>query len=145
MSLTINVMSETSPIQWIFICSQWSLMIWCFSARASAMTMLSTHTCVSRCLWVKASTSVLESHHYHIFTAKFFKRVNMNISKVRKFPAWIFINNNGINTTKLKQQNRTQIWEPGDWINIKMPSYQYRKSHCEIRPSYLHNGIILYW
>ena len=34
---------------------------------------------------------------------------------------------------------------PGGWINIKMQSYQYRKSHCEdktiLRPSYLHNGI----
>ena len=31
------------------------------------------------------------------------------------------------------------------WNNIKMPSYQYRKSHCGgktvSRPSYLHNGI----
>ena len=45
---------------------------------------------------------------------------------------------------------------PGGWINIKMPSYQYRKSHCGdktiLRPSYLHNGISytgkttsLYW
>ena len=45
---------------------------------------------------------------------------------------------------------------PGDWINIKMPSYQYRKSHCGdktiLRPSYLHSGISytgkttsLYW
>ena len=44
----------------------------------------------------------------------------------------------------------------GGWINIKMPSYQYRKSHCGdktiLRPSYLHNGISytdkmtsLYW
>ena len=44
----------------------------------------------------------------------------------------------------------------GAWFNIKMPSYQYRKSHCEdktiLRPSYLHNGIFytgkmtsLYW
>ena len=41
-------------------------------------------------------------------------------------------------------------------FNIKMPSYQYRKSHCGdktiLRPSYLHNGIsytgkttYLYW
>ena len=33
----------------------------------------------------------------------------------------------------------------GPWFNIKMTSYQYRKSHCEdktiLRPSYLHNGI----
>ena len=43
----------------------------------------------------------------------------------------------------------------GPWFNIKMPSYQYRKSHCGdktiLRPSYLHNGISyigktsLYW
>ena len=46
--------------------------------------------------------------------------------------------------------------EPEAWINMKMPSYQYRKSHCGdktiLRPSYLHNGISctgkmpsLYW
>ena len=45
---------------------------------------------------------------------------------------------------------------PGAWFNIKMKSYQYRKSHCGdktiLRPSYLHNGIpntgkmtSLYW
>ena len=44
----------------------------------------------------------------------------------------------------------------GGWFNKKMPSYQYRKSHCGdktiLRPSYLHNGISytgkmasLYW
>ena len=47
-------------------------------------------------------------------------------------------------------------WPPGPWLNIKMPSYQYRKSHCGdkmvLRLSYLHNGISytdkttsLYW
>ena len=47
------------------------------------------------------------------------------------------------------------IWS-GPWFNIKMSSYQYRKSHCGdktiLRPSYLHNGISytgkmssLYW
>ena len=45
---------------------------------------------------------------------------------------------------------------PGTWFNIKMSSYQYRKSHCGdktvVRSSYLHNGISytdkmssLYW
>ena len=45
---------------------------------------------------------------------------------------------------------------PGPWFNIKMSSYQYRKSHCGdktiFRASYLHNGISytgkmasLYW
>ena len=44
----------------------------------------------------------------------------------------------------------------GPWFNIKMSSYQYRKSHCGdktiLRPSYLHKGISytgkmssLYW
>ena len=47
-------------------------------------------------------------------------------------------------------------WVPGPWFNIKMFSYQYRKSHCGdktvVRSSYLHNGISytgkitsLYW
>ena len=35
--------------------------------------------------------------------------------------------------------------EPGFWLNIKMSSYQHRKSHCGdktiLRPSYLHNMI----
>ena len=45
---------------------------------------------------------------------------------------------------------------PGPWFNIKMTSYQYRKSHCGdkavVRSSYLHNGVSytgkmtsLYW
>ena len=37
------------------------------------------------------------------------------------------------------------VSETGPWFNIKMPSYQYRKSHCGdktvVRSSYLHNGI----
>ena len=48
------------------------------------------------------------------------------------------------------------IKRPGPWFNIKMSSYQYRKSHCVdktiLRPSYLHNVISytgkmasLYW
>ena len=47
-------------------------------------------------------------------------------------------------------------WRPGPWFNIKMSSYQYRKSYCGdktvVRSSYLHNGISytgkmssLYW
>ena len=55
------------------------------------------------------------------------------------------------NTFKARVSRKT-----GGWINIKMSSYHYRKSHCEdttiLRPSYLHNGISytdkmtsLYW
>ena len=50
----------------------------------------------------------------------------------------------------------TKRQHPGPWFNIKMSSYQYRKSHCGdktiLRPSYLPNGISytgkmtsLYW
>ena len=50
----------------------------------------------------------------------------------------------------------TNAKSPGPRFNIKMISYQYRKSHCGdkmiLRPSYLHNGISytgkttsLYW
>ena len=59
---------------------------------------------------------------------------------------------------ELKLRNSVQIsaLAAGGWINKKMPSYQYRKSHCGdktiLRPSYLHNGISytvkmasLYW
>ena len=52
--------------------------------------------------------------------------------------------------------NWVSCWYSGPWFNIKMLSYQYRKSHCGdktiLRPSYLHNGISytgkmssLYW
>ena len=56
-----------------------------------------------------------------------------------------------------KKQQGCQIKTgQGGWFNIKMSSYQYRKSHCGdktiLRPSYLHNGISytgkmasLYW
>ena len=53
-------------------------------------------------------------------------------------------------------QPKMKTTTPGGWINIKMPSYQYRKSHCGdktvVRSSYLHNWISytgkmtsLYW
>ena len=61
--------------------------------------------------------------------------------------------------SKVHGANMGPIWgqqEPGPWFNIKMSSYQYRKSHCGdktvVRSSYLHNGISytgkmssLYW
>ena len=46
-------------------------------------------------------------------------------------------------------QHVTFLRETEPWFDIKMPSYQYRKSHCRvktvIRSSYLHNGISLHW
>ena len=67
--------------------------------------------------------------------------------------------------SRLKTRTQSSCWSnargqginsPGPWFNIKMSSYQYRKSHCGdktvVRSSYLHNGISytdkmssLYW
>ena len=55
-----------------------------------------------------------------------------------------------------EQAGYPDCWWPGPRFNIKMLSYQYRKSHCGdktvVRSSYLHNGIShtgkmtsLYW
>ena len=47
------------------------------------------------------------------------------------------ISNHGIEVVQLEYS--------GPWFNIKMPSYQYKKSHygdkTVVRLSYLHNGI----
>ena len=60
-------------------------------------------------------------------------------------------------TASLSIFHHSPIWiKTGPWFNIKMSSYQYRKSHCGdktvVRSSYLHNGISytgkmtsLYW
>ena len=56
----------------------------------------------------------------------------------------------------LSQPQCFDAMRPEPWFNIKMSSYQYRKSHCGDKtilwPSYLHNGIFytskmssLYW
>ena len=43
------------------------------------------------------------------------------------------------------------MWGPAPWFNIKISSYQHRKSHCGdktvVRSSYLHNGfpILVRW
>ena len=57
----------------------------------------------------------------------------------------------GLGAAQWKAVTRTNddpvCWQiyPGPWFNIKMTSYQYRKSHCGdktvVRSSYLHNGI----
>ena len=68
---------------------------------------------------------------------------------------WLFkLNTHWFSKVDLKLTAKTKI--SGDWIIVKMASYQYRKSHCGdktiLRPSYLHNGISytgkktsLYW
>ena len=43
----------------------WILMAWCFSTRASVVTVLTRHPCVSRCLRVKLNTLRLEQNGNH--------------------------------------------------------------------------------
>ena len=54
---------------------------------------------------------------------------------------WLFL----IRAAVSKLQSAMLNLGPGPWFNIKMSSYQYRKSHCGdktvVRSSYLHNGI----
>ena len=79
------------------------------------------------------------------------KRVYRKISNIRrtKFP------NSNVSRFVL-QFSLPNLMKPGPWFNLKMPSYQYRKSNCGnksvVRSSYLHNGISytgkmasLYW
>ena len=64
--------------------------------------------------------------------------------------AWLWNNQESKNLWTTHQ--RSQPWP---WFNIKMLSYQYRKSHCGdktiLRPSYIHHGTsytgktFLYW
>ena len=83
------------------------------------------------------------------------------------WPYILFIKNNNFEAVMTGMLSKSEgktccpkvYWgqlRPGGWINIKMSSYQYRKSHCGdktiLRPSYLHNGISytgkmtsLYW
>ena len=57
-----------------------------------------------------------------------------------------FLGSQGISSYDIELTIPEYFREPdGRWFNIKMTSYQYRKSYCGdktiLRPSYLHNGI----
>ena len=59
----------------------WMLMAWCCSTRASVATVLTTHPCVSRCLWVKQlrHTDVYRRMIAWISIAKMFSRKKIKI------------------------------------------------------------------
>ena len=107
----------------------------------------------------------------HTFWFKWYKRLPMILSvysSVRHFQEDnIFIDNMPYvififlifimyNQFIMSQYCKANCMTTGPWFNIKMTSYQYRKSHCGdktiLRPSYLPNGISyagkitsLYW
>ena len=63
------------------------------------------------------------------------------ISYISTIKTWIM----WVHVTSWLPINMPYMSEPGPWFNMKMSSYQYRKSHCGdktvVRSSYLHNGI----
>ena len=71
-----------------------------------------------------------------------FTNINSLINSLQNCVNWPVSWNRNI-LEKLGQYH--SCWWPGPRFNIKMTSYQYRKSHCGdmtiLRPSYLHNGI----
>ena len=92
-----------------------------------------THLCVTRPQWVK---------HICLGFEKFDDKSSYaSARRSRGFSQPIDF--------RLKHEVRLENWHwhkrSGPWFNIKMTSYQYRRSHCGdktiLRPSYLHNGI----
>ena len=65
-ALNIIFLYETGPIQWIYTsehCGCWWPDLW-INTRVSVATVLSTHPCVSSCLWVKPNT--MQRHLFFI-------------------------------------------------------------------------------
>ena len=108
---------------------------------------------VIRPQWVNTLRLRQNGHHFQVYIFRWIS-LNKNIwisPKISlKFVPKIRINN-------IPTSVQIMAWhQTGGWFNIKMSSYQYRKSHREdktiLRPSYLHNGISytgkttsLYW
>ena len=102
------------------------------------------HTCNVFCHWV-------QRHYCGIKGASWCLNSLATELFVQQF-GYVQANNKG----NIKALHLLLEISTGPWFNIKMSSYQYRKSHCGdkmvIRSSYLHNGISytgkissLYW
>ena len=112
--------------------------------------------------------AVREQNQLEILILNWFPIMEMSNGqfKINRWPVWKrtltipylmhYICIRSILHTFWSQMNNFPKWWPGPWFNIKMSSYQYRKSHSGdkmiLRPSYLHNGIsytgkmtYLYW
>ena len=106
--------------------------------------------------WVTLSNKINIQNIWYTITIKHHSQtlvpINSNITH-----SWEFACNRltfCIKWTHISRLHR--VFRPGPQFNIKMPSYQYRKSYCGdktvVRSSYLHNGISytgkilsLYW
>ena len=113
--------------------------------------------------WVKTRQNCKKSHErYHSVVMWHWLCTNgVEATKCRVFIAHFSIYSTSRCRCHAGTDNSETPWshssnQPGGWFNIKMLSYQYRKSHCGdktiLRPSYLHNGISytgkttsLYW
>ena len=95
-----------------------------------------------------------------VFLTTFVEAIVGNFVKITfPFQCWVIVGECALSAKHLTSGrvcHRGLVRCPGPWFNIKMLSYQYRKSHCGdktvVRSSYLHNGISytgkmtsLYW
>ena len=83
-------------------------MVWCFSTRASVATVLTTHPCLSRCLWVKCIVSTVSTSHQRMqYTPMTEGAINTLRPRQdgRHFPddilKWIFLNENLLISIKI--------------------------------------------
>ena len=92
--------------------------------------------------------------HHFTWCAEWIPWAKMMGASHRRLPSPLNMNHGQYQGSKLIWTD--DEWTHGPWFNIKMSSYQYRKSHCGdktvVRSSYLHNGISyagkmtsLYW
>ena len=124
---------------------------WLFSTKSLSEPMLAY--CKSDLweqIWMKfVQWSFVQESKHKILSAKWWPFYDTRVLS----GVWLMLKCHWISKAKLLI---SLVKPPGPWFNIKMTSYQYRKSHCGdktiLRPSYLQNGISytdkmtsLYW
>ena len=104
------------------------------------------------CCSIIDSTIMISVIQMWLFCCKYVPAIYCAVSEIYHNNFLLY---NTVSFTKRYSQQHP-ILHPGAWFNIKMLSYQYRKSHCGdktvVRSSYLHNVISytgkmtsLYW
>ena len=129
------------------------------------MLHILTHKCYRQllfnilCFGVDTSSYKFVSSNQWEIIKKIYVFEGTNHIKIISWEGWTRLFRSSVNVSINFNGSYMAIWlhlNPWGWFNIKMSSYQYRKSHCGdktiLRPSYLHYGISytgkmtsLYW
>ena len=157
----------TFPFQWLPLTSLYTIPVHCLCLSHTSclrVAVFMSHLCVIPTICVFYSDRI---HWWHVSCRLYFREqkyicIYYDFSILRWHRLFEFFPHRRLKPIYL-------IWaipwllitspghqQPGPWFNIKMSSYQYRKSHCGdktvVRSSYLHNGISftgkmssLYW